>query len=182
MPASLAPSARRSFGHLSRNDAAGATAASASRSATPATKPSVAATRRLPRPFQEEARGEIARRRRPAPAAPAASGGLVSRHDPESARLPCPAERHRLGVRRADAVAALRSGSPPLRRPGRDETASAQNSERAAAAAAPTSGAGTIQNRRITALARPSTILSAGAIGSKAPRGSSKYMILTMRT
>ena len=162
---------RRAGGRLaisSRNDAAGATAASASRSATPATKPSVAATAGCHGSFRRRLASRLPgaaaqlRPRRPRP------GGLARDTTQSPPGSPCPAERHRLVVRRADAVEALDPVARRFSARGETKPHPLRTASGAAAAAAPTSGAGTIQNRRITALARPSTTFSAGVIGSKA--------------
>ena len=75
----------RSFGHLSatprRRDRA-----TARRSATPATKPSLRRERGVAGVDEQRARVEIAGRRTPAPALPAAPRGLLVGDDPEPAR------------------------------------------------------------------------------------------------
>ena len=150
MPASLAPAASTSFGHFSSKRLPsralppsrpiatrpfGTTASSASASASPATKPSVAASFSSPPATRSSVAARLPSRRRPGAAAPAAPAFLPLGDDPELARVTCPRvlQRHRVGG--ADRVMRLEPEAFRRRRSEPAETPSRQKNVLAAASA-----------------------------------------------
>ena len=109
-------------------------------SATPAAKPSVAATGGATVDHLEHAGRKIAARRNPGAIAPSAPGGLVIRHQPQRPLLAGLGAREPFRVGRADAVERNQPVARGLRL--RAERERHQNSDFAAADAADTSGEG----------------------------------------
>ena len=168
VPPALPPSRRRSFGHFSarRGAPTPATASTASCRARPATKPSCGASAGSQGSIEQQAGVEVARRRGPGSALPSPPRALLVGRRPRAGRdRPRRAARNGVVVGRLRRPEARRAGS---RRPtvcgGQPHVRTAT---RAAAPAAPTSGAGTSQNSTTTARrrgrARPSAPSSSGA-------------------
>ena len=186
MPASFAPPATRSFGHLSLHARRRRDRPTARRSATPATKPICGASATVAGRDQQRAAVEIAGRRAPVAPMPAAPRRLLVGENPQAAGIAREGAPPRLLAGAVERVVAL--DAPALRREAsRDGRAAsidqdAQNSDLAAAKAALVSGAGASASKITSAAASASTMRVAAPLARRTRlAGSSKYMILTMR-
>ena len=196
MPATLAPSSRTSFGHLSRSRAAAPGSAverhararcwarsrgSPLSSARPAAKPSVAEPRLRSGSDEEQARGEVAARRLPG----AGRGGRGPRSAP--ARRPRAGRDRRPSPGRAPRVLVepivVVGGEPIARRraPWAERKSHAQKRLCAAAPGRLDERRGDDDEDEHQDAGDAEHGAQLGGTGSKRPAGSSKYMILTMR-